>query len=107
RASIGGRTRRSSGSSSALLELVALARQRRERGLEEVVRTCRGQSPRQQPSGSRREDLRRRKAGRRPCADAAAARHELADRLLQISRLLRLLAAGVRLTLDERRPEEA
>ena len=44
--------------SDSLLELVRLARQRGEAGLEEVVRARRRERPRQQPPEARREDLR-------------------------------------------------
>src|SRR5205814_4808969 len=92
----------------ALLELVALARERGERSLEEVVCPGGGERPREDAPGTRGEDLSRRQTGRRPRADAAAARHELADGLLEVAGLLRLLVVpAVRLAFDERRAEEA
>ena len=70
-----------------LLELVRLARERGEAGLQEVVRGRRRERPRQQPPEARREIVCRPTTARgRPRADAARARDELADRLAQVRR---------------------
>src|SRR5581483_3090340 len=75
--------------------------------LEEVVEPGRGERPRQQPSEAGGEHLRRRQAGRRPGPPAAAAGDELAERLLPVARLDRLLVAFVSLAADEGVAEEA
>jgi hypothetical protein len=66
-----------------------------------------GERPGQQPPEARRDGLRRGEACGRPGADAPAAGDELADRLLQVAGVERLLVARVRMTLDERLADEA
>src|SRR3954447_17930928 len=91
----------------ALLDLVRLAREGREAGLEEIVHAGGGERPGQQAPEARREDLGARKRRRGPGADAAAARDELADRLAIVAGRDRVLVALVRLALHERLAQEA
>src|SRR5207302_7256128 len=65
-----------------LFQLVRLSRQRGERGLEEIVGGRGSERPRQEAAETRRDDLRRSERGGGPGAGAAAASHELSDRLL-------------------------
>ncbi len=84
-----------------LLELVRLARQRGEAGLQTVVRARCGERPGEQPAEPRRQDLRggRSRGGPRPTAPAA--RDELADRLAEVGVSSGWVAAVVRFALDE------
>src|SRR5439155_10284372 len=91
----------------ALVELVGLARQGREAGLQEVVDPGRRQRPRQQPAEARRENLRDRKPGSRPRTDTTAACEEFANRLADIAAFDRLLVSLVRVSADERLTQEA
>ena len=77
-----------------MVERVRLRRQRGEPGLGEVVRARGRERPREEPAEARRDDLGGAEAGGGPRADAAAARDELADRLLQVSGLDGVLAAS-------------
>ena len=86
------------GSAALLAELVGLARQGREAGLQEVVDPGRRQRPRQQPAEARRENLRDRKPGSRPRTDTTAACEEFANRLADIAAFDRLLVSLVRMS---------
>src|SRR4029450_12257597 len=87
--------------SSLLLQFVRPRRQGREARLQPVVRAGGCARPREQPARARREDLRGREPGGRPHADAAAARHELADRLVHAALHGLLALAGMRLAAHE------
>src|SRR6476661_3962897 len=68
----------------AVLQLVALACERDESCLKKVVGACCRERPGEKTAEPRREDLRGREAGGGPGADAAAARDELPDRLVEV-----------------------
>src|SRR6266545_7247248 len=103
-----GRTKQPPGATTPrLLELVCLAGQRGEAGLQPVVRSGGRERPGQEPTEAGREDARRRQTGGGPGPAATAARHELADRLAEVAGLDRLLTALVCAALYERISEEA
>jgi hypothetical protein len=75
--------------------------------LEKVVDAGRPERPGQQPAEAGSKDLRRCESRGGPCANAAAAGDELAECLVQVATLDRILVSAVCLALDEGRADEA